>query len=168
MMDEEKSMDELTDLFLKVVNRYNELNQIPVFYGEDLILHLSEVHLVEAIGRNEGINITNLAKLRGVTMAAVSKMIRKLVQKGLVIKRISPEAENAVVLNLTDKGQEVFEGHQSYHDLLNSKLAECYLELSGEELTKVAHSWNKLASVLDQISEAKTAALNRKTSFPEH
>jgi DNA-binding MarR family transcriptional regulator len=160
-------MDGLTDLFLKVVNRYNELDQIPVFYGEDLILHLSEIHLVEAVGRNEGINITNLAKLRGVTMAAISKMIRKLVQKGLVSKSISPEAENAVVLNLTDKGQKVFEGNQSYQDLLNRKLAECYSELTEEELRKVAHSWNKLAAVLEQISEAKAAALDRKTSFPE-
>jgi DNA-binding MarR family transcriptional regulator len=167
MMDNLRSMDEMTDLFLKVVNRYNELERIPVFYENNLVLHLSEVHLIDAIGKNDGINITRLAKFRGVTLAAISKMIKRLVDKGLVSKKLSSEAENEVVLHITSKGEKVFEDHERYHDLLNSKLVECYADMSKEELVKIEKAWNNLATILEKIGEAKTAALKRKTSFPE-
>ena len=48
-------MEELADLFVRVVNRYNEMEKIPYFTGTDLILHRSEVHMIDAIG-----NITNI------------------------------------------------------------------------------------------------------------
>jgi DNA-binding MarR family transcriptional regulator len=83
---------------------------------------LAEIHTIVSIGTNKNINITNLAKILGVSKSAVSQTITKLVKKGFVEKHLSPETENEVVLILTEKGQKVFEMHQEQHIWLTSQL----------------------------------------------
>ena len=163
-MKDLKSMDELTDLFVRVVNCYDEMEKIPYFTGTDIILHRSEVHIIDAIGKNKDINITRLAKLQGITKAAVSKMIRNLVRKGLVTKSLSPETENEVVLNITDKGEKVFETHRKYHERLNCEFTEIFSEMPEQALDDLHVTLEKLENAFDKIIEVKTAMLSEKAS----
>ncbi|QSZ26566.1 MarR family transcriptional regulator [Aceticella autotrophica] len=120
---DQTSIEELCELFVHVVNQYNALDKMPYSYGIGQKLHLSEVHTIDAIGKHDNINITKLAQYLNVTKGAVSQMVRKLVNKNLVIKSISPETENEVVLSLTELGKQVYEGHQRFHKNLNKKIA---------------------------------------------
>lgn len=158
------SVDELSDLFLRVVNRFNEMEKIPYFSGTVTPLHLSEVHLVESIGKNEDINVTKLAKLQSVSKAAISQMIRKLVKKGLVQKNISTETENEVALRLTKKGQDVFEWHRQYHSRINQELAEIYAEMPDGALDHLGELGTKMEKVFAKIIEERTALMKDKKS----
>jgi DNA-binding MarR family transcriptional regulator len=166
-MKDSKSMEELADLFVQVVNRYNEMEKIPYFTGTDLILHRSEVHMIDAIGKNKDINITKLAKLQGITKAAVSKMIRNLVKKGLVTKSLSPETENEVVLNITDEGKKVFESHREYHERLNDEFTGIFSGMSEQALDELRSTLEKLGNAFDKSIEVKTSVQNEKSAIPK-
>jgi DNA-binding MarR family transcriptional regulator len=160
-MEKLRSIDELRDLFLKVVNRFNEMEKIPYYTGTDMLLHFSEVHLVESIGKNEDINVTRLAKLQGVTKGAISQMIGRLVKKGLVLKNVSPETENEVVLRLTEKGRAVFEQHQQYHERLNRQLTELLSEFPAEMISYLGQLSIGMDKVLNDIIDERTASLKK-------
>lgn len=166
-MKDTKSMEELADLFVRVVNRYNEMEKIPYFTGTDLVLHRSEVHMIDAIGKNQDINITKLSKLQGITKAAVSKMIRNLVKKGLVTKSLSPETENEVVLNITDEGKKVFEIHREYHERLNGEFTGIFSGMSEQALDDLRSTLMKMGNAFDKTIEVKTAELNEKLTVPK-
>lgn len=166
-MKDTKSMEELADLFVRVVNRYNEMEKIPYFTGTDLVLHRSEVHMIDAIGKNQDINITKLSKLQGITKAAVSKMVRNLVKKGLVTKSLSPETENEVVLNITDEGKKVFEIHREYHERLNGEFTGIFSGMSEQTLDDLRSTLTKMGNAFDKTIEVKTAELNEKLTVPK-
>ena len=78
-------------------------------------MHPSEIHTVDAIGNNDGINVTTLAARLGVTKGAVSQMVAKLKKRGLVNKLKSVDNERDVILTLTAKGRRAYEAHKRYH-----------------------------------------------------
>lgn len=132
-----ETLTELSNLFLKIVNRYNEIDKIPYSYGTDTQLHMSDVHTIEMIGDNPNINVTNLASMQGITKGAISKRIQNLRRRGLVNKSVSPATENEVVLTLTEKGNQIFEAHRRYSEELNKKISQLYSDFPDETLSKL-------------------------------
>ena len=68
-----------------------------------------------AVPRRNPYSVTALARKRGITKGAASQLIYKLVDKGLVEKRVSPESDAQVSLCLTAAGQETSRLHDAYH-----------------------------------------------------
>lgn len=160
-MKDTMSVEELCDIFLQVVNKFIAMDKLPQPYDSDALLHLSEIHIIDAIGKNENINITNLAKLQGITRGAVSQMIKKLVRKGVVMKSISPETENEVVLTLTRKGRDVFEKHRQYHAELNQKIADLLSEAPEDTIVCLGKLGCGLEKIFDEITENRTEVLKK-------
>ena len=73
-------------------------------------------------------------------------MIRKLVNKGLVTKKISQESEAKIELTLTDKGQICAEEHHKYHVEKNKKWGVMLNGLSDK-------SYKDLLKLFQQIEE---------------
>jgi len=108
-------------LMERVIHKYNQWENKKRTYGTDDLLSRSEIHTIVAVGSNPGINVTTLAEVLGITKGAASQMIYKLVDKGAVEKKISPDSDTEVVLNLTDKGMKNYEAHNKYHQQANDK-----------------------------------------------
>ncbi|GMA66849.1 transcriptional regulator [Leuconostoc gelidum subsp. gelidum] len=146
---------ELSDVFLRIVNRYNEIEKTPFAYGTDTQLHVSEVHTIEMIGNKPNINVTRLALMQGITKGAVSKRIQNLRNRGLVNKAISPVTENEVVITLTDKGNQVFQAHQRYSKELNKSIAQIYTGLPDEILNDLEKVGNDTEQLFIKILEER-------------
>ena len=123
-MNEPIDMDLICNVFLQTVNQYGQLEKH--LHTADQELCLSEIHTVAAVGAQEGINITALAKKQGISKSAVSQMVSKLVKKGYIIKKPSPETENEVVLELTQKGEDVRAEHEKQHQWLQEQLSAIF------------------------------------------
>lgn len=106
---------ECSELMERIIHKYNQSESRKQNYGAGEELTRKEIHTISAIGENPTINITELANLRGVTKGAVSQMVYKLVDKGYLIKRISPDSDAEVRLELTDKGRKAYDGHNEFH-----------------------------------------------------
>lgn len=75
----------------------------------------SEVHCITYLGRNADSNVTKLAESLFMTRGAVSKITKKLLQKGLIEGYQKPENKKEVYFRLTDQGNEVYKIHEGLH-----------------------------------------------------
>lgn len=77
-------------------------------------LYKAEIHLLEIIGQNQGINPNEIAQKMQVTKGAVSQIISKLISKQLIEKVIYAKDSRSHDLHLTEEGKKVFQYHQDY------------------------------------------------------
>lgn len=112
---------ELPLLMERVIHKYNQWEKKKRTYGTEDLLSRAEIHTIAAVGDHVGINITVLAEKLGITKGAASQMIYKLVDKGAIEKRVSPDSDTEVSLTLTAKGRTNYEAHQAYHRQANDK-----------------------------------------------
>lgn len=112
--------------FLRVVSKISELERKTRYYGTDQPLYEAEIHMIKSIKENEGIHVTGLADMLGVTKGAVSQNIMKLEHKGMIIKNTDPRNLSRLVLRLTSKGETAYQYHeklhQKYDELFNAAL----------------------------------------------
>lgn len=130
----------------RVIHKYNQRENKKQDYGVDVPLTQTEIHLIAVIGKQPGIGVKALAEIKGVTAGAASQMIKKLVQKGLVCKRISAESEAKIELTLTDKGHICFMEHQKIHDEANKKWYQLFDKLDDD-------SYGALTQILMQMED---------------
>lgn len=114
----------LTTLMERVIHKYNQWENKKRTYGTDILLSKAEIHTIVAVGNHPGINVTSLADILGITKGAASQMIYKLVEKGAVEKKVSPDSDTEVILNLTDEGQKNYAAHNEYHNQANDESIE--------------------------------------------
>ena len=92
----------------------------------------SEIHTVQAIGKSAGINVTQLAERMGVTKGAVSQMVSRLVEKGMVQKARAQDNAKEVCLNLTELGRVGFHNHERF----DMSVLDAVREHCGSDLEK--------------------------------
>ena len=146
MRDIDELYEEILQKLEKVITKVESIHTPSFSFGTGVLMHTKEIHTVQAIGRNPGINITMLAKQTGVTKGAVSQTINKLVRKGLVKKSHPPGNDKEVVLGLTDLGWIGFNNHEKFHmDTLN--IAREYY---GDQLESI---FERIDLAVDDINE---------------
>jgi len=112
----EKLLAEIMGQFLRVVNKFNRFEKIPMDFGIDEKLFPSEIHTIEAIGRHPQVNVTQLAQKLGITKGALSQTLKKLVEKQLAKKVKSIANDKELFLELTQKGRKAYSGHAQFHE----------------------------------------------------
>ena len=146
----EKLTAEMILKFERVMNKYSKSEQKPREYGIKELLYRSEVHTIEAIGKNNKINVTQLAQYLGITKGAVSQMIDKLIKKDLVNKKMISDTENEVSLELTEKGTSVYNGHEEYHKEFYAEISKRLSHLSDNSIETVLGILSELEQFLDK------------------
>ena len=111
----EKILAEIMEQFVRIVNKFNRFEKVPMDFGVEEMLYPSEIHTIEAIGNNARINVTHLAELLGISKGAVSQMVNKLVRKQFVKKMKLPSGAKELFLELTPRGKKAFKGHEKFH-----------------------------------------------------
>ncbi len=84
-------------------------------YGTDQPLYEAEIHMIKSIKENEGIHVTGLADMLGVTKGAVSQITKKLEHKGMIVKDTDPSNLSRLSLRLTSKGETAYLHHEELH-----------------------------------------------------
>jgi len=149
-MKYQEEFDLLQELFLKIINKYNQLENVPLKFGTDVLLHASEIHFIEVVGHNPGHNVTGLADLYGITKGAVSQLVKKLEAMGLVEKSKSPDNAKEVLISLTKKGKIAHRNHEELHQQINRSLFKEVATLSEEEIQLIMRSFKSLDNFMDE------------------
>ncbi|MGE0827119.1 MAG: MarR family transcriptional regulator [Candidatus Binatia bacterium] len=126
-MDAPHASQKLLELFVRVVNRYNALEKLPVQHRATPTLYHSERHLLDHIGNHPEQNVTELATAVGVTKGAISQVLKKLETKGLVRRYKRSNNDKEVFVALTTAGCHFYDQHQAINaetvDALRQELA---------------------------------------------
>lgn len=137
-------------LLERVIHKYNQWENKQRTYGTDTVLSKAEIHTIAAVGDNPGINITALADILGITKGAASQMIYKLVEKGAVEKKVSPNSDTEVVLNLTGDGQKNYVAHREYHLQTNDESIKLLKDVPDSFFTYMIELFSAIEKIMDE------------------
>ncbi|MHB8793035.1 MAG: MarR family transcriptional regulator [Thermoleophilia bacterium] len=103
-------------LFLRIVNKYNAMEKLPVAHGKTGELYHSERHMLDAVAANTDLNITEHAAVIGVTKGAISQIAKKLEEKGFVRRYKKGGNDKEVYLELTGQGRKIAESRKQLNE----------------------------------------------------
>lgn len=148
-MNKKAKVHNFTETFLRIINKFKELEKIPIDHGTGDLLYASEINTLELIGNFPGISITELAQKRGVTKGAVSQIIAKLVKKQLVTKNPGQDNDKVVALGLTEAGEIAFENHEKFHKKYDSPMIEKLSGMNDDQLALLTDTFAMLEKTID-------------------
>ena len=143
--------DMLVSVYHKVIRVEEEFLQRGVGAG----LTIREMHTIEYVGKagKEGRTLSETADFLGVARPSVTISVRKLEQKGFILKNGCTQDGRVVRVTLTREGRRVYMHHMRFHTLMVRELEN---ELSEEERTILVHVITKLDKFFEKSIEAVT------------
>jgi DNA-binding MarR family transcriptional regulator len=154
-MNNHERFARLLDLLDKAMNRLASEHMAPHTFGTGVSLHRAEIHTIQAIGENEGINLTRLAGLMKVTKGAISQTISKLKEKKLVRKTYKDDNAKEIELYLTTKGKVGFKNHSSMHMRMYDIVRKYYGPDFEKKLREFSSVMEDLNSILELLNKEK-------------
>ena len=119
-----KQMEILSDIRTLLHKREEHLKgQNEKFLSETGVsgMSLSELHVIECIGKNGLMNVTAITIEMGMTKGAISKVCTKLFQKKFVEKMQMLDNQKEIFFRLTESGNEIYKAHEKLHKQAEEK-----------------------------------------------
>ena len=138
-----------TETFLRIINKFKVLEKIPLDHGVGELLYASEINTLDIIGKYAGINMTQLAEKRGVTIGAVSQVVAKLVKKQLVQKNHTVGSRKELSLHVTDLGSIALRNHDTFHAHYDQPMIDKVGEMNSEQLRTILDVFQLLEKTID-------------------
>jgi len=146
--------EEIMDRFMRLVHKYNSMEKLPARHGKGFDLYHSERHMLDKVGENPGINVTEFAQIAGVTKGAVSQVIKKLENKGLVRRYKKGGNEKEVFIELTQEGKAVCEDRKRINQETVRAISEELGRHTGDEAAFLIGMFRWLEEFLDRSRQA--------------
>ncbi len=124
-------------------------------YGIDISLKTPEIHLLDTIAEEPGINFTLLAERMGSSKMVISNRVHKLEEKGL-LRIIHGKNKKELSCELTPRGQIAVNTHSAYHDMENIYLSEKLSKYSEEDLELVENFLKDYRTYLEMYAKDAT------------
>ena len=106
------------DNVLALMNRIFEQQEALVKLESRETLHgygFSETHCIDLVGNLENPNTTMIAEQLEMTRGAISKVMKRLIEKGLVESYRLEGNRKEIYFRLTQNGWEIYEAHRERH-----------------------------------------------------
>ena len=132
-VDEEISFATLNVYMQYTIMCYNEFMKEKI---KDIDLTTTEFYYVYNIYLKDKLSQKNLADTMFVSEANVARIIKKLEDKGYVVREISPENKSKKILSLTKKGESSIKTIIEYNKEWEEKISYLFTE---EELVDLKH-----------------------------
>jgi DNA-binding MarR family transcriptional regulator len=142
---------ELINQFAVVLNKFTALEKSSRDFGTGYKLFPSEIHVVEAIGKQPGTNMTDLALVLGISKPAVTQIIGKVIKKNLIKRYNGKGNRKEVLLKLTKSGEIAFQGHLEFHARMDTAIIERFRRLTVREYDFLSKQFADIALYFDQV-----------------
>lgn len=165
-MPEEKkagpSMSEYdrTDLLVDFVLTYYDSMNTVHDYGTGDEYSMTEVHMVTRIADHPGITVTELARRGERTKSAISQVVKKLEEKGLVVKAKQAGNGSKTLLYVSPEGQVLSDLHKAFDQEHGSLFDRMLVEKKGEE--SVQQFYEVLACMNEQIRQLRRKQMAKR------
>ncbi|EPZ43272.1 MarR family transcriptional regulator [Alicyclobacillus acidoterrestris] len=93
----------------------------------------SEVHCIESIGKNIDPNVTKLAESLYMTRGAISKLTKKLMDKGLIESYQRSDNKKEIYFRLTEQGKVIYKIHEELHKEFQERDKVVFEQVTDEE-----------------------------------
>lgn len=155
-------VDQITDIFLRLINEIQLGRRIPRDFGGGRKLTLIEAEMCALIARQKGITGSQISRKIGVTRSATSQYIAKLLKKGCVELRTDPANAKIKRVHLTEEGKRTANLALRYRKMM-AKSLDC----SERELRQYLRFLEKVDSFHKQALKKLIATEPNRLEDPE-
>jgi len=129
-------------------------------------ISLPQFELLRLIERNGNHQVREIASFMGVSPAAASKNVDKLVRLGLVARVVQESDRRAVSLSLTTRGRSII---RRYESLKQEKLSRVLGVFSDDEVEAIARGLEKVAyHILAEEGSSRTMCMKCSAYYVDH
>ena len=160
MNKEEQVIMGFRDLYNKMVS----LNKVKM---EDSLKDYkpSEVHCIEYIGRNADPNVTKLAESFYMTRGAISKITKKLMEKGIVESYQKPDNKKEIYFRLTEQGKAIYKIHEDLHKEFQERDKAIFEQVTEEQFDIMLNFVESYGRHLDAEIEKQGIDITNRNDF---
>ena len=115
-MIQNEARDVLNTLLVDLFNDILKIEASVLKEGEFNDLSVTEMHIIEAIGLDREMTMTEVANDLDITVGTLTTAINRLIKKEYVERRRIEEDRRVVLIKLTSKGEKAFDSHAQFHD----------------------------------------------------
>ena len=133
----------LNEVLVRLFRDIMDIEQQAIITSEFNDLTNNDMHVIEAIGPEEGKNRSSIAKKLNITVGSLTTAMNSLVNKSYVSRSRSEKDRRVVYVKLTEKGIRAYQHHEDYH----RQMTEAILAKLSEDEIPV------LMKTLDGLSE---------------
>ena len=141
--------------FQSIMNLTQQLEKVPKKFGTGEFLSRSEIHLIEIIGDNEGLSVTDIGMYLGITKGAVSQSLKRLEAKGFSLKKTDPENLSRSIVMLTAKGFTAFWAHKHWHETMDGGFLQYMEELGTSEINIIINFLERVEDFLTRRVQSR-------------
>ena len=156
MDDLQDSFNHMQDMVLAIVDLINVGHKDGVDYGTGDRLSPVEAHTIQAVGDNQGLNLTALSKAMNVTKATMSERVKKLAGRGFLRKSKALDNRKEILITLSEKGHIVHKGHEEMH----RKMFKLFVSHYGDQTEEQLELFNRAFS--DYLALARSIERRQK------
>ncbi|MFB5761527.1 MarR family transcriptional regulator [Paenibacillus medicaginis] len=109
----------------------------------------SEVHCIESIGKNTDPNVTKLAESLYMTRGALSKLTKRLIEKGLIESYQKPDNKKEIYFRLTEQGKVIYKIHEDLHQEFQERDQAVFAQVTEEQFDSMLSFIEKYSRHLD-------------------
>ena len=109
----------------------------------------SEVHCIEYIEKNVDSNVTKLAESFFMTRGAISKLTKKLIEKGLIESYQNSDNKKEIYFRLTEQGKVIYKIHENLHKEFQERDKAVFAQITEEQFDSMLSFVEKYSSHLD-------------------
>lgn len=144
------SYNTVNEVLVKLFNEIMDIEEKAVITEEFKDISNNDMHIIEAIGKDEPKNMSTIAKTLSVTVGTLTIAINNLVKKGYVNRVRSEEDRRVVLISLSAKGNRAFDHHKRFHE----EMVEATLkDLSGEETKVLVRALQNLSNFFKEYGK---------------
>lgn len=127
------SYNTINEVLVKLFNEIMHIEEKAIITEEFKDISNNDMHIIEAIGKEEPKNMSTIAKSLSVTVGTLTIAINNLVKKGYVNRVRSEEDRRVVLISLSEKGVKAYDHHKRFHE----EMVEATLEGLNDSETEV-------------------------------
>ncbi len=148
----QNDIDIITVKFFGIVNNISQLEKKHIFKVDDTPLTSYQIHLIDCIGKYDGITTTELATLLKVTKSAVSQKVSWLEKRGFIykIKNHTDSRETSIVLSKS--GKEAYNVHDDYHKEVDMEFFQIFKNLDDDQTKLIMQLIDGLDKMVTRFS----------------
>ena len=143
--------EQLLDALWTVMNKKRSLDRNE-WKTESPDLNSTELRCIEYVGHHPNVNATRLAEAFYMTTGAASKLTKKLLSKGFLIRYQKLENRKEVYFRLTEQGEALYQVLADIRERMNKRDQPVFDQLTEAQYETILSFAKSYSDHLDRIS----------------
>lgn len=144
----------INGVLVELINQLWDLEGNAIITDEFKDITNNDMHVIEAIGNDNGKNMSTVARKLNITVSSLTAAINSLVRKEYVERRRSSEDRRVVEIRLTEKGERAYRQHEEYH---RQMVEAAIREMDPEEIPVLIKMLRNLKDFFETYGQTKDA-----------